>query len=346
MRGPSLLPIANRQSPITIPRAEKLAHRALVYQDAQGDGEMRDHVEAAALSFWRKVWRPFAVGAFWFRSWKRNQRRFPTIWRTDAQLVRIDLDYAADDEIEKFDKGIFKDLVEVRNRLKLQWSKLFLFGVTTFLIQLSFISGIKMNASLLGVKIADQTGLPELLLVASSTISLLGLQIQARYEAINSAIVWGVGILYPTSLKSILEIAYDDNTFGKYFSTNLPHYIHQSAHSRIGRIAVYFYSISLICVLAVVLYINYLIYINIWNTQKLGWWSVAACVYALLSLIGGTAFLFYTRFPMPYRDYSKLHYMQMVRQFQPHLEPQELMKEYAEDNADRDAMKARGYTIE
>lgn len=203
-----------------------------------------------------------------------------------------------------------------------------------------------MDASLLGMKFVNQPGLAELLLVASSTISLISLQMQARYETINSAIVWGVSRLYPNSLKSILEIAYDENSFGKYFSINLPHYVHQSFQLKVGRLSAIFYAISLICIIICLLYINYLIYINIWENQKLGWLSVGACIYALLSLIGGAAFLFYTRFPMPYRDYSQLHYLQMVRQFHPDLERQELIKEYAEEMADRESMKARGYTVE
>lgn len=233
----------------------------------------------------------------------------------------------------------------MRDRIKSQWSKFLVFGATSFLIQLSFIAEFKMNISIFGFEIANKPGVAEILLVISSTLTFQNLQLQARYEALNSAVIWGVGRVFPPSLKSLLDIAYNDNSFGKYYSSNIPHYTHKALQLRIGSMATYLYLFSMLIVLLVMLYINYLIFMNIWTGNRLGWWSVAACGYALLSLTAGAAYLLLTRFPMPYRDYSNLHYMEMVRQFHPEMESQALVKEYAEDNADREAMKARGYPV-
>ena len=307
---------------------------------------MRDFVAAAALRAWRKVWRPFAVAAFRFRSSRREKRRFPTLWRTDAQIVRVDLEYAAEDEIEKFDKTVFDNVVSMRDRISSQLSKLLLFGSTTFLVQLSFVAQLDMDSTIFGFKITNKPGIAEALLVVSSTIMFRTLQLQARFEALNSAVVWGVGRVFPPSLKSLLNIAYDNNSFGKYYSSNIPHYTHRPMQIYIGMAAANLFLVALLIALSAIIYTNYLIFMSIWDAQRMGWWSIAACGYAFLALAGGAAYLLLTRFPMPYRDWSNLHYMEMVRQFHPEVEHQALAKEYAEDNADKDAMKARGYPVD
>lgn len=294
------------------------------------------------IQFWVRL--PFVRAAFYMRERRRELARYPRVWLSPMQIVDRDLDLVGDDESIKLDRELLTLLIERRDSIKEYSNRLSLISVTIFGFLLLNYFRFTSDISIAGVSIKNSPGIAEILIVTSSTLGVYATALQANVVIVEGGIMHLAKRVYPSGLINILRAGFiPEQNFGKYYPKNLPHLTFTSLHSKLSLLSTYVYLLSLLFVIILVLVANLAILMDIWTTSSIGAYSKIVSLYVLAISFVGFSILIITRMPMPLRDYSLLHEIEITRQIRPKKVDELLHKIYRSTNEDRENLRRLGF---
>lgn len=294
------------------------------------------------VRFWMRF--PFVRVAFSLRERRRELARYPRVWLSPMQIVDRDLDFVGDDECIKLDRELLSLLIERRDRIKESSGRFSLISVTIFGFLLLNYFRFTSDISIAGVSIKNSPGIAEILIVVSSTLGVYATALQANVAIVEGGIMHLAKRVYPSGLINVLRASLiPDQNFGKYYPKSLPHLTFTSFHSKLSLFSTYIYLLSLLCIIILLITANLAILIDIWKTSSIGVYSKIVSVYVLAVSFVGFSILMITRLPMPLRDYSLLHEIEITRQIRPTKIDELLHKVYRGSNEDRENLRRLGF---
>ena len=235
-------------------------------------------------------------------------------------------------------------LVDRRDTIKELSNKLSAISVAIFGFLLLNYFRFASDISIGGISIKNSPGISEILIVISSTLGIYVAALQANVTIVEGAIMHLAKRIYPKSLNGVLQASLiPDQNFGKYYPKNLHHLPLTTLHLRISRYVTLSYLVSIVFVLLLVIFTNLIILTDIWITSSIGIYSKIVSLYVLATSLVGFAILVITKLPMPFRDYSLLHQIEITRQLHPENVDNFLRKIYQGTNEDRENMRRLGY---
>lgn len=297
---------------------------------------------------WNRIWFwcafPFVRIGFWLRERKRFNAMFPRRWLSPNQIVDRDLELVDDDDTVKLDRSLLDLLVARRDQLKSTGAKFSLLNISLFAFLVANYFHIGADVSVYGVSIKSSPGVAEALLVISSTLGIHVATIQANIAIIDGAITHVLRRVFPRSILNVMQSALIPETaIGKYFPINLPHIVFTPFHSLVSSTFIYFYLLIVMIMILMVYGINIMLLKELWIVSSIGVYSKIAVLYVLFCGIFGGIFLFLTRLPSPYRDFSVLHELQIADQIKPDYANSRRQQLYGTMNKDRADLVRRGY---
>jgi hypothetical protein len=269
---------------------------------------------------------------------------FPRRWIGPAAIINQDLELVDDDDVDKLDRSLLDLLVARRDQLKSSSGKFSLLNISLFAFLVTNYFNKSADVSVYGVSIKSSPGVAEALIVISSTLGIHVATIQGNIAIIDGAIAHIIKRIFPTGILNIMQSALvPETSIGKYFPINLPHLVFTSGHSLASKSFVYFYLFIILVAIFGVYIVNLLLLRELWLASSIGIYSKIVVIYVVVCGLFGGIFLFLTRLPSPYRDFTVLHELQIAEQLNPVHASKLWQRFYKAKIDDRSDLERRGF---
>ncbi|TPJ34274.1 hypothetical protein [Mesorhizobium sp. B2-6-5] len=297
---------------------------------------------ASRATFWATL--PFERTAFFLRERKRDRARFPRRWLTPQQIVSLDLDLIDDDDQPKLDRNLLDLFVARRDHIKANSSKVSLLNLSLSLFLLATYFKVGADVSVLGMSIKDSPGVPEALLAINATMALYISSLQGNVAVLEGAINHLITKVFPEGTANVVRAALlTEGTIGKYFPVNMPHIVFTGFHRLLSNSLAYFTILIAILVAFVLIGFNVALMVSMWHLHSIGMYSKIAVVYVAVCGAFSFLFMFLTRLPTSFTDYSLLQQIQIAEQLNPKHADEIRSKAYGASSEDRLDLERQGF---
>ncbi|WP_164895809.1 hypothetical protein [Mesorhizobium sp. M7A.F.Ca.MR.176.00.0.0] len=292
--------------------------------------------------FWLSF--PFVRFGFFSRERRRQRFRFPRRWLMPQQIVSLDLDMVDDDDQPKLDRNLLDLLVARRDHIKGNSSRISLFNLSLSVFLLATYFKVGADVSVFGISIKDSPGVPEFLLAINATMALYISSLQANVAILEGAISHLIRKVFPIGISNVVRAALlTEGTIGKYFPINVPHLVFTDLHRRLGNLLAYFALLIGFGVVIIIIAFNVALMVSIWRESTIGFYSKLAVAYVAVCGCFSFLFMFLTRLPTSFTDYSLLHRIQIAEQLNPKHAEEIRTNAYRASNEDLMELELRGF---
>ncbi|PBB80892.1 hypothetical protein CK218_10805 [Mesorhizobium sp. WSM3879] len=297
---------------------------------------------AARMGFWLTA--PFVRAAFYLRERKRDRLRFPRRWLSPQQIVSLDLDLIDDDDQPRMDRSLLDLLVARRDQIKANSSRVSVVNLSLSVFLLATYFKVGADVSVLGISIKDSAGVPEFLLATNATMALYISSLQGNVSILEGAISHLIGKIFPAGMSNVMRAALlTEASIGKYYPLNMPHLLLTDFHWRLGKFLAYFMVVIALVVAIIIIGFNVALMLSIWKQSSIGIYSNLIVIYVAICGIFSFLFMFLTRLPTTFTDYSLLHQMQIAEQLNPKHAEEIRRKAYRSSIEDQSDLEQRGF---
>jgi hypothetical protein len=260
--------------------------------------------------------RPFVLFGYWRREAKRHRNNFPIRWLSQGRLIHDDLvDHADVEGCAVPDSKKLALWCEQRDKAKESAAKLHSAGyaITAYFILTYF--AIDMPISVFGVELKKVPGLNELLLIASTTLTVMSVQSLLRANVLEAGIKAAISAETSGPLAYMQRAALLPSEFLPFYSPFYsPHIVWSKTKIRISRVFIVLAVILVICLMIGAITMRY--YIYWWVLQNpsiespiLQTGALLAIVVDILVTLGALMYFL----PLPHEDFFLLHQLESLK---------------------------------
>lgn len=292
--------------------------------------------------------RPLALKAYRRRTRARLNRRFPVEWLTPASILDRDLElYEPDDLRFALSEEMLEKFAQTRDSLKERIRRISTISFLLYALLISNYFAVDLEVDFIVNVKTKFPGFREILITAASFIGFYNLILQNNVYTIENFMKFIVRKTIPPELYHVYSARlFPDQTFTRYMPTNLPRLTTGGISYYISVLPILFGLIVLLTSLVLVFTVNGAILTDIWLNPSLPIWSRATVVAIIANFAFCLLYLISTRSSLPYRNYSVLEEMEVLKELAPSQYARKFKDFYKEDFVDKEEMKRRGFLQE
>lgn len=242
------------------------------------------------------------------------------------------------------DRGLLDLLVARRDQIKANSSRVSVVNLSLSVFLLATYFKVGADVSVLGISIKDSPGVPEFLLATNATMALYISSLQGNVSILEGAISHLIEKVFPVGMSNVMRAALlTEATIRKYFPLNMPHLLFTDFHRRLGNFLAYFMIVVAFGVAIIIIGFNAALIFSIWQQSWIGVYSKLIVIYVAICGIFSFLFMFLTRLPTTFTDYSLLHQMQIAEQLNPKHAVEIRREAYRSSIEDQSDLERRGF---
>ncbi|RWB53542.1 MAG: hypothetical protein EOQ47_21785 [Mesorhizobium sp.] len=134
-----------------------------------------------------------------------------------------------------------------------------------------------------------------------------------------------------------------EGAMGKYYPLNLPHLLFTDFHRRLSAVLAYFTVLIAFAVACILVALNVALMLSLWQQSSIGIYSKITVIYVAVCGAYSLLFMFLTRLPTSFTDYSLLQQIQIAEQLNPKHASEIRNKAYRVSTEDRIDLERRGF---